>query len=145
MAEETGAAQAFIGFNLQVAAELLKDVAGRISSIQGSIPQTSSEGTSALIYKEPYGTILAIAPWNAPYILGLRAILYPLAAGNTVCISFLFVWYRRTRVLDIFYLELKSCRGFRYIYRYIYRSHNFHAWILGEFFMHQADIVTRSF
>jgi acyl-CoA reductase-like NAD-dependent aldehyde dehydrogenase len=36
------------------------------------------------VFKEPYGVVLGIAPWNAPYILGARAWLYPLVAGNTV-------------------------------------------------------------
>jgi acyl-CoA reductase-like NAD-dependent aldehyde dehydrogenase len=87
MVEETGAAEGWADFNLGLAPEILRDVAGRLSSIAGSIPQTSREGVTALIYKEPYGTILAIAPWNAPYILGVRAIIYPLAAGNTVILK----------------------------------------------------------
>lgn len=87
MVAETGASPAWAAFNLNLASELLRDIAGRISSIQGMIPQTATEGVSALIYKEPYGVILAIAPWNAPYILGVRAIAYPLAAGNTVILK----------------------------------------------------------
>ena len=49
----------------------------------GSIPNCGAEGQSALILKEPYGVIFGIAPWNAPYILGFRAISYAIAAGNT--------------------------------------------------------------
>lgn len=85
--DETGAAPAWAGFNLMLAREIILDVAGRTSSITGTIPTTSAEGTSALVYSEPYGTILAIAPWNAPYILGVRSIIYPLAAGNTVILK----------------------------------------------------------
>jgi len=40
-----------------------------------------------MVYKEPYGVILAIAPWNAAYILGIRSIAYALAAGNTVILK----------------------------------------------------------
>ena len=87
MVNETGAAPGWAAFNLGLASEILRDVAGRISSIQGSIPQTAQEGVSALVYKEPYGVILAIAPWNAPYILGVRSIIYPLAAGNTAILK----------------------------------------------------------
>lgn len=87
MMAETGAAEAWASFDTGLAVEILKDVAGRISSISGSIPQTATEGTSALVYKEPYGVILAIAPWNAPHILGIRSIIYPLAAGNTVILK----------------------------------------------------------
>jgi len=37
--------------------------------------------------KEPVGVILGIAPWNAPIILGVRAIAVPLACGNTVILK----------------------------------------------------------
>lgn len=86
-ADETGAPPAWGEFNLNLAADILKDVAGRLSSIVGTIPSTAQEGVSALVYKEPYGVILAIAPWNAPFILGVRSIVYPLAAGNTAILK----------------------------------------------------------
>jgi acyl-CoA reductase-like NAD-dependent aldehyde dehydrogenase len=66
-ADETGAAPAWAEFNLSLTVDILKDVAGRIASIVGTIPRTGQEGVSALVYKEPYGVILAIAPWNAPF------------------------------------------------------------------------------
>ena len=87
MIQETGAGPGWAAFNLDLASDILRDVAGRISSIVGSIPATTQEGTSALVYKEPYGAVLAVAPWNAPYILGVRAVAYPLAAGNTAILK----------------------------------------------------------
>ncbi|TAQ85159.1 hypothetical protein B7494_g6516 [Chlorociboria aeruginascens] len=87
MSEETGAAQGWVDFNLGLAADIIKDVAGRISSIQGSVPIIEEEGSSAMILREPYGVILAIAPWNAPYILGVRSVAYALAAGNTAILK----------------------------------------------------------
>jgi acyl-CoA reductase-like NAD-dependent aldehyde dehydrogenase len=61
---ETGAASQFaIGFNVPKCADMLRDVAGRLSTVMGSIPTCEQEGTSALIVKEPIGTVLAIAPW----------------------------------------------------------------------------------
>jgi benzaldehyde dehydrogenase (NAD) len=41
----------------------------------------------ALALREPVGTILGIAPWNAPIILGVRAIAVPLACGNSVILK----------------------------------------------------------
>ncbi|KAM3067552.1 hypothetical protein ACMFMG_000132 [Clarireedia jacksonii] len=79
---ETGATLDWAEFNLKLAHEIILDVSGRIATLAGSMPATSIPGTSALIYKEPYGVILAIAPWNAPYILGVRSIAYAIAAGN---------------------------------------------------------------
>lgn len=87
MIQETGATPEWASFDQGLTPDLLRDVAGRIASITGTIPQTSREGVTALVYKEPYGVILAIAPWNAPHILGLRACVNPLAAGNTVILK----------------------------------------------------------
>lgn len=70
MDDETGAAAAFSsGFNVPLTAEMFKDVAGRISSISGTIPTCAQDGTSALVVKEPYGVVLGIAPWyvHAPW------------------------------------------------------------------------------
>ena len=36
---------------------------------------------------QPAGVVLGIAPWNAPIILGVRAIATPLACGNTVVLK----------------------------------------------------------
>ncbi|KAK7513904.1 Aldehyde/histidinol dehydrogenase [Phyllosticta citriasiana] len=83
MTDETGGIDPFTGFNIFTAAELMRDVAGRSSNIMGHVPMCQDEGTGALVLKEPYGVILGIAPWNAPYILGLRAVIYAIAAGNT--------------------------------------------------------------
>lgn len=61
---ETGAADAFSsGFNVPKCADMLRDVAGRLSSVMGHIPICETEGTAALIVKEPLGVVLAIAPW----------------------------------------------------------------------------------
>jgi benzaldehyde dehydrogenase (NAD) len=37
--------------------------------------------------RQPAGVVLGIAPWNAPVILGVRAIATPLACGNTVILK----------------------------------------------------------
>ncbi|KAH8594329.1 putative salicylaldehyde dehydrogenase [Bisporella sp. PMI_857] len=87
LVQETGAAKVWADFNVGLASEILKDVAGRLTTIQGTIPTTATEGMSALVFKEPYGVILAIAPWNAAYILGVRSFAYALAAGNTVILK----------------------------------------------------------
>ncbi|KAL2270156.1 hypothetical protein VTJ83DRAFT_2340 [Remersonia thermophila] len=84
---ETGAPRQWADFNVDAAAEFIVDVAGRILTLEGSVPSTKDEGTGALILKEPYGVVLGIAPWNAPYILGVRSILFPIAAGNTAILK----------------------------------------------------------
>lgn len=64
MQEETGADGFWSGgFNVPVAAEGLRDIAGRIASIQGTVPVTGSGETDAYVYRVPFGVILGIAPW----------------------------------------------------------------------------------
>lgn len=83
MKEETGALDAFTQFNIDTAIDNFRSVAGLAGTITGLIPPTKIPGRGAFLFKEPVGTVLGIAPWNAPYILGVRAFLYPIAAGNT--------------------------------------------------------------
>jgi acyl-CoA reductase-like NAD-dependent aldehyde dehydrogenase len=87
MEQESGATAPFVAFNVSTAAELCRDVAGRVATISGYIPLTASPGTSALVLKEPLGVCLGIAPWNAPYVLGLRSFLSAIATGNTVIVK----------------------------------------------------------
>ena len=42
---------------------LLRDIAGRISTICGTVPVSEDDGTSAMVWKEPYGVILSICAW----------------------------------------------------------------------------------
>jgi acyl-CoA reductase-like NAD-dependent aldehyde dehydrogenase len=76
---ETGETEAFFAFEYTTAADACRSVAGLISAVNGSLVTPSEEGKSAMIVNEPYGVVLGIAPWNAPYVLGLRACLQPLA------------------------------------------------------------------
>ena len=61
--EETGADPKFVDWILPLTVEQLKDVASKVTSIQGTSPIAAEEGRSAIVYKEPYGVILGIAPW----------------------------------------------------------------------------------
>ncbi|WP_231572531.1 aldehyde dehydrogenase [Halobacillus sp. BBL2006] len=44
-------------------------------------------GSKNYVYKEPYGTVLIIAPWNYPVQLALAPVIGAIAAGNTVIIK----------------------------------------------------------
>lgn len=45
------------------------------------------KGTTNHIYKEPYGTVLVISPWNYPIQLTIAPVIGAIAAGNTVVIK----------------------------------------------------------
>ncbi|OJJ48236.1 hypothetical protein ASPZODRAFT_14384 [Penicilliopsis zonata CBS 506.65] len=85
--EETGATRQFADINFTMGFNLLKDFAARVPTIEGTVPAVTHQSRGAMIYKEPYGVILGIVPWNAPFILAIRAIALPLAAGNTVVLK----------------------------------------------------------
>lgn len=63
--EEECAAQAAYagGFDVPTAVNGLRDVAGKISSIVGTVPQLGDPKKSAMVIKEPFGVVLGIAPW----------------------------------------------------------------------------------
>ena len=65
MMEEIGCQRPFFDhLNLPLTVEMMRDCAGRIASAtNGVVPRCMQEGTSAIVYKEPYGVVLGIAPW----------------------------------------------------------------------------------
>src|SRR3569833_2692 len=63
MRDETGADDMMIGFNFEPMRDIMIDVAGRVSTLEGSVPATQDAGVGAMVLQEPYGVVLAIAPW----------------------------------------------------------------------------------
>ena len=57
------------------------------TQISGEIIPSNVPGSLAMGYRQPVGVVAGIAPWNAPVILGVRAIAMPLACGNTVVLK----------------------------------------------------------
>ncbi|MGI4818562.1 MAG: aldehyde dehydrogenase family protein [Janthinobacterium lividum] len=84
MAAEVGGARPWAAFNVELCIEILREAAAAVTQPRGQVLQTQMPGVSSYAKKVPYGVIAAISPWNAPYILGIRAIAIPLAVGNTV-------------------------------------------------------------
>src|SRR3569623_639994 len=88
MLEETGATAPWAGFNVMLAANMLRDSGAMTTQISGEvIPSNNPSTTLALGIRQPAGVVLGIAPWNAPVILGTRAIAMPLACGNSVVLK----------------------------------------------------------
>ncbi|KAL2678590.1 hypothetical protein Neosp_009339 [[Neocosmospora] mangrovei] len=56
-------------------------------SMNGTIPHTEAEGSYGFVFPRPLGVVLGIAPWNAPLILGFRAVVAPVATGNTAILK----------------------------------------------------------
>ncbi|OCS44936.1 aldehyde dehydrogenase [Ralstonia pickettii] len=86
-AAETGASATWIGFNVMLAANMLREAASMTTQIDGSVIPSDVPGNFAMAVRQPCGVVLGIAPWNAPVILGTRALAMPLACGNTVVLK----------------------------------------------------------
>jgi acyl-CoA reductase-like NAD-dependent aldehyde dehydrogenase len=87
MMGEIGATAGWAMFNLGLAASMVREAAALTTQISGEVIPSDKPGTLAMALREPVGVILGIAPWNAPIILGVRAIAVPLACGNTVILK----------------------------------------------------------
>jgi acyl-CoA reductase-like NAD-dependent aldehyde dehydrogenase len=66
---------------------MLREAAALVTSITGETLPSDIPGSFALSVRQPVGVVLGIAPWNAPVILGVRALAAPLACGNTVILK----------------------------------------------------------
>ncbi|CCA90977.1 aldehyde dehydrogenase [Novosphingobium sp. PP1Y] len=87
MMGEIGATAGWAMFNLGLAAGIVREAAALTTQIAGEVIPSDKPGCLAMAIKEPVGVILGIAPWNAPIILGVRAIAVPLACGNAVILK----------------------------------------------------------
>ncbi len=87
MIEETGATGPWAGFNVMLAANVLREAASMTTQITGEVIPSDKPGTLAMGIRQAAGVCLAIAPWNAPVILATRAIAMPIACGNTVILK----------------------------------------------------------
>jgi len=87
MSAETGSTAPWAGFNVILAAGMLREAASMTTQIGGEVIPSDKPGCFAMAIRQPAGVVLGIAPWNAPVILGVRAIAMPLACGNTVVLK----------------------------------------------------------
>lgn len=84
MASETGSSGLWAGFNVHLAAGMIREAAALTTQVAGEVIPSDVPGSLAMAVRQPAGVVVGIAPWNAPIILGVRAICVPLACGNTV-------------------------------------------------------------
>ena len=84
---ETGGTGPWGGFNAMLAAGMLREAAALTTQVTGEVIPSDMPGSYAFSVRQPAGVVLGIAPWNAPVILGARAIATPLACGNTVVLK----------------------------------------------------------
>src|SRR3954469_18791929 len=87
VAEETGGTFGWGMFNCGLAAGMLREAAAQAYGLIGEVIPSEVPGLLGRGVRQPVGVVVGIAPWNAPVILGTRAIASPLALGNTVVLK----------------------------------------------------------
>jgi vanillin dehydrogenase len=85
--QETGGTFGWGMFNCHLAAGMLGEAAAQTTSVTGDVIPSDVPGLTAFGMRVPAGVVVGIAPWNAPVILGTRAVATPLAFGNTVVLK----------------------------------------------------------
>lgn len=111
MGAEIGATAGWAMFNVTLAADMLREAASLVTQIKGEIIPSNRPGSLAMAVRQPAGVVLAIAPWNAPVILGVRALATPLACGNTVVMKTSELCPRTHRMIVETLLEAGLPRG----------------------------------
>ena len=69
-------------FNVGLAASMMREAAAQTYALRGEVIPSDTEGLLAMGIRQPVGVVVGIAPWNAPVILGVRAIAIVDAAGT---------------------------------------------------------------
>ncbi|WNV90408.1 aldehyde dehydrogenase family protein [Umezawaea sp. Da 62-37] len=87
MANEVGGVAGWAGFNCMLAAGMFREAAASVTQPLGEVLTTDTGGQLSLAVRQPVGVVGAFSPWNAPLILGTRAVAVPLAVGNTVVLK----------------------------------------------------------
>src|SRR5437763_879955 len=86
--EETNGTLGWGMFSVQRGAGMLAYYANRSDATAEDEELPSRiPGKRAKAVRQPVGVVVGIAPWNAPVVLGVRAVAAPLAYGNTVVLK----------------------------------------------------------
>ena len=54
---------------------------------KGEVLETSLPGTHSIGVRRPLGVVASFTPWNGANVLSWRAVISPVAAGNTVVVK----------------------------------------------------------
>ena len=87
LARETGSTISFATFQQDLVAATLQQVAGWVFMPKGEVLETSLPGTHSIGVRRPLGVVASFTPWNGANILSWRAVISPVAAGNTVVVK----------------------------------------------------------
>ena len=87
LAEEAGAAPKWGQFQTSLGPGFFREAASHVHRVSGKTIPADLPGAFNMVLRQPVGVVGAISPWNAPVVLSLRAVVFPLAYGNTVVLK----------------------------------------------------------
>jgi acyl-CoA reductase-like NAD-dependent aldehyde dehydrogenase len=87
LALETGSTISFATFQQDLVAATIEQAAGWMYLPKGEVLATNLAGTHSIGVRRPLGVVASFTPWNGANVLSWRAVLSPVAAGNTVIVK----------------------------------------------------------
>ena len=87
LARETGSTISFATFQQDLVAATLQQAAGWVFLPRGEVLQTNQPGLHSIGVRRPLGVVASFTPWNGANVLSWRAVISPVAAGNTVVVK----------------------------------------------------------
>src|SRR5471030_2509212 len=87
LARETGSTISFATFQQDLVFATLQQAAGWVFRPKGEVLQTNQPGLHSIGVRRPLGVVASFTPWNGANILSWRAVISPVAAGNTVVVK----------------------------------------------------------
>jgi len=87
LARETGSTISFATFQQDLVAATLQEAAAWVFRPKGEVLQTNQPGLHSIGVRRPLGVVASFTPWNGANILSWRAVISPVAAGNTVVVK----------------------------------------------------------
>jgi acyl-CoA reductase-like NAD-dependent aldehyde dehydrogenase len=87
LALETGSTISFATFQQDLVAATIEQAAGWMYLPKGEVLETNIPGAHSIGVRRPLGVVASFTPWNGANVLSWRAVLSPVAAGNTVIVK----------------------------------------------------------
>src|SRR5258705_9153868 len=87
LARETGSTISFATFQQDLVAATLQEAAAWVFLPKGKVLQTNQPGLHSIGIRRPLGVVACFTPWNGANVLSWRAVISPVAAGNTVVVK----------------------------------------------------------
>src|ERR1700676_3540122 len=87
LARETGSTISFATFQQDLVAATLQQVAGWVYLPKGEVLETNFPGSHSIGVRRALGVVASFTPWNGANVLSWRAVISPVAAGNTVVVK----------------------------------------------------------